>query len=556
MLREQNVTMLRGLLNHELPLEVRKALPASIKVLQDDIVKVASTLRTTLAIQSIALIEELACVLKDDLGTTADLFFNGMLRMAGFTKRIVAQASQTAAAALIRCLSYRHCFLSGLQQSITEKNTQTRIAACQHLVVLLKAHGSDTHRFTAHHGVCEAVATVLQKGLSDQNKDARQFSREAYWIYHDLWPNESGPLLERLDAAIKRQVLADAPSESAAKQLEPQVKPVAAIPARKPGGPSKALLAAKRAASQRLQAQAEAEARAAQMQDPEPPTEREEEEELLQEESAPKHARGMSESPEPELSEPKEVQSKGLAAPSHEKEEIASPKPEANGAALASAIPPGHSRRDRDAFLNRADRLEGGAGKEADMASEAELEPVSSWVQPIESRSCDLRFFRRLAKWASQTGSTSRRHPLEQDPAQAPRLVQALQDFILQKQEVSWTWIVQQGRSLTHLLSSPLTKLWQLWWCFTGSPSNTLNLCKSRARMKTCLIYCSTLSFLEIAPCKMLARRLPSRGHPTSNLRWEFGHCRRGVLSAFRSIKSGARSHKRSSLFFSLMRFY
>ncbi|KDN53299.1 hypothetical protein K437DRAFT_271807 [Tilletiaria anomala UBC 951] len=416
--REHSIIQFRGLLNHELPEDARKLLPSCIKTHQDGIIKTSLSLRTTLSIHSIALVEELACSLRDDLGPCGDAFFTSMLKMAGFTKRIVAQASQTAVTALIKCTSFRHAYLPHLQQGMQEKNAQIRIAVWQHVVTLLKSHRNDRQRFSGNKSVCEFLHVTIQKALQDQNKDVRANAREAYWLFQSLWPTDAAALLEKVDASVKRQVLADAPSEASAKQVEPHMTS-APVPARRPGGPSKALLAAKRAASQKLQE----ERLAAETSAPPVPEPRADEAEAIAAAAAlpgrpaqqtSKAAVGPSiehalPEPHPILLPPDAGQSRNIPKTSNGSLRTA------QGANGDAELP----RRDRNVFLKRADRLE--AGKDD---TEMPLEDVEIWLGPFQTAGqADLRFFRRLARWCSHRAANGSPHPLSIDPSKAAELI-------------------------------------------------------------------------------------------------------------------------------------
>jgi CLIP-associating protein 1/2 len=242
---------------------------------------------------SLALIGELAQQLGDELPeSVADLFLTSLLKMAGFTKKLVATASQQAVACLLRSLAYRHKFLDLLWAHLQEKTVATRIWMCTHLCTLIETHGAQRrHALEAHNGL-DILDRALKRALPDQNKDVRAKARDAFFHFQRVWPGEAERLLETLDASTKKQVAAalaeaggpaTAPSStvgSPAAAGTPGVPAkarsasIAAVPpARRPGGPSSAILAAKRAASERLArerreaeeaAQAEAEAQAQQ----------------------------------------------------------------------------------------------------------------------------------------------------------------------------------------------------------------------------------------------------------------------------------------------------
>lgn len=223
--------------------------------------------------------------------------------MAGFTKRIVATAAQQSASAILSSVMFRHKFFDLLWQGMNEKTVASRQTMCEHLSTILDVHGNHRRHALEAHGGVEMLDKMLKKSLADQNKDVRAKAREAYFKVADIWPPLGTKVLDSLDAATRKQVMAAAaaaaaapgPASSSVASAEPspvKVRTTAAearVTAPRKSGASQAILEAKKAASMQLakerREREEAEAEEARRQEEEAVAEAEAEEARRQEEA-------------------------------------------------------------------------------------------------------------------------------------------------------------------------------------------------------------------------------------------------------------------------------
>lgn len=224
--------------------------------------------------QSLALIEELLFSLNEELGQNgvAENFLLALLRISGGTKKMTANAAQTAISALLQCVPFRPVFFHTLQYAVTDKNVQVRIALVGHIRSLLytyrpnskalaatAADGAGRTRFLARSNL-EAVAAALGQELVDSNKDVRAGARKAFWLLNALpaGRSEADALLNRLDAKTKGVLMNDTSAREEAEDDTNAGKRAASVTSggsavrRAPGGASLALLRAKRAAHARM----------------------------------------------------------------------------------------------------------------------------------------------------------------------------------------------------------------------------------------------------------------------------------------------------------------
>ncbi|KAJ9474923.1 Protein STU1 [Pseudozyma hubeiensis] len=249
--REQSMIKFRGLVVSGAHRQFGEAFfVAQLKSVQEGILKCVASLRTTLSMHATHLIQELAIELGDDLAPCVEAFLMHLTGMAGFTKKLIANATQEAASAIMVNVSFRPLYLQLVWQGVQDKNVATRTAAAEHLATVLTHHAAHRKHAVESHGGLDLLDKCMRKGVGDSNPAARTKSRQAFWIFYQYWPDQANVILNSLDASTKKQVAAMAPPDVETEAIV-EVKPKAAAgPVRaRPGGASMALLQAKKAAA-------------------------------------------------------------------------------------------------------------------------------------------------------------------------------------------------------------------------------------------------------------------------------------------------------------------
>ncbi|UZJ56655.1 hypothetical protein CBS101457_005975 [Exobasidium rhododendri] len=252
--REQSIVKMRGMLKTGVHESFREGFFAAIKQIHEGILKATASLRTTLSMHGLQLITELAQNMREDLDGLAETFVTSLVKMAGFTKKIVANASQKAVQSILRYVSYRHKLLELIWQTLHDKTVATRGFMCGHLITILETHGKLHKHAIEGHGGLEIIEKFCKKALPDQNPDVREKARTALYKIETIWPAVGVSIVDSLDAAIRKQVESNRGKTPATSALPstPQAK-FAPARARTPAtGPSHAILAAKRAAAAKL----------------------------------------------------------------------------------------------------------------------------------------------------------------------------------------------------------------------------------------------------------------------------------------------------------------
>lgn len=231
--RERAIVALRGVLRDGVPAEYEGNFLAHIRTFQDAILKALATLRTTLSMHTIYLIRQLALAYAHELDHTLDAFFTALIRMAGFTKKMVATASQVAVSTILATVPLRSVHWSQIQLGMGDKSAATRVHMVKHLNVVLQMHAHRRGAIEAHGGL-DALTHCLARALGDQNVEVRTTARDTFLLFHSRYPAQATSVLNALPPAARKQTAAmiDKPSE----------------PKKARTGASSTVLAAKRAA--------------------------------------------------------------------------------------------------------------------------------------------------------------------------------------------------------------------------------------------------------------------------------------------------------------------
>jgi CLIP-associating protein 1/2 len=166
------------------------------------------------------------------LGTALDPFVDtilaSLLRMGGFTKKIVAQISQATADIVITNTSPQPrtiipLFWTGLQ----DKTPQGRSSAIDHVKVYLDFHGSRAKTAVETVGLMDTLEKCIKKALTDANAGVRQNARATFWSFEALWKERGRIILEAQDGTNRKQLEKACPNHQDLPEVlpaTPQVK--------------------------------------------------------------------------------------------------------------------------------------------------------------------------------------------------------------------------------------------------------------------------------------------------------------------------------------------
>jgi CLIP-associating protein 1/2 len=143
-----------------------------------------------------------------------DSLFSQLIRMAGFTKKIVAQNTQASVAAIIAHTSCQPKLLGHLVSAAQDKTVATRQYAIAHVSEFIRAHGDRSKAvIESYHGL-DQLDKLIRKGLSDANPGVKAKSREAYWLFQSIWPVQAQQISVALDPTALKQLEKAKPANS------------------------------------------------------------------------------------------------------------------------------------------------------------------------------------------------------------------------------------------------------------------------------------------------------------------------------------------------------
>lgn len=202
--------------------------------------------------------------------------------MAGYTKKMVAEASQRSVTAIIRSTSAPpKVFVPFLVAGLGDKIVQARQHFAAHLQTYLDQHAQrhkDAITHSAHDGFAQLQA-AMRKVIMDSNPAVRENARLAYWAFAAEWPSEAEQLMLQLDEPAQKQLRKAKESVTAsANSSRPTASTSKAPVPRKPSSSiAEAIKKAKMEARQRQQEQEQEQARAAELLADEPVTPKDDE---------------------------------------------------------------------------------------------------------------------------------------------------------------------------------------------------------------------------------------------------------------------------------------
>ena len=160
------------------------------------------------------------------LGTSLDPYaetiLSNLLRMAGFTKKIVAQTSQATVTIVISNTSPQPrtvipLFWTGLQ----DKTAQGRSSVIEHVKAYLDFHGSRAKPAIEAPGLFDTLENCIKKALTDANAGVRQNARAAFWSFEGLWKERGRMILEAQDGTSRKQLEKACPNQQDLPEVQP-----------------------------------------------------------------------------------------------------------------------------------------------------------------------------------------------------------------------------------------------------------------------------------------------------------------------------------------------
>ena len=164
----------------------------------------------------------MAEALQHGMDPFVDRVLTPLLKMSGFTKKIVAQQSQASVTTVIINTSAQpRVVLPLIWSYVQEKNVQSRSYMVEHIATYLKAHGVKSKHSIESSGGADIIAKSLQKALADQSPGVRTQARTCFWTFEPIWPAIALPIAEQLDMIARKQLDKANPNPGACTPITP-----------------------------------------------------------------------------------------------------------------------------------------------------------------------------------------------------------------------------------------------------------------------------------------------------------------------------------------------
>lgn len=200
--RDKAVLKLRRILKGNAPSEYHHAFMAGIKSVIEGILKVANTLRTTMATNGCQLVQELTKTLGPAMDPHVEILLQSFIKMSAATKHIQSENGRVTASEIFQNCTYHNQMMRHIWLAEQDKNAQVRICASGWLTIILKRQASYRNSFESSGGL-DLAEKCIKKGLDDSNPKVKEGTRATYWMFAKTWPGKAEKIMGALDPKAK-----------------------------------------------------------------------------------------------------------------------------------------------------------------------------------------------------------------------------------------------------------------------------------------------------------------------------------------------------------------
>lgn len=154
-----------------------------------------------------SLYSELVIALETAFDPVCEYVLNNLLKMAGYTKKIVAQQSQGTITTILKHTSPQPRTIPNLLwNTLQDKTAQTRAYASAHIKTYIEVHASKARHAIETSGGLDTLVNSLKKALGDPNPGVRENARQAYWLLNAVWKGKGAAIMAGLDSTARKQL--------------------------------------------------------------------------------------------------------------------------------------------------------------------------------------------------------------------------------------------------------------------------------------------------------------------------------------------------------------
>ena len=175
-----------------------------------------ASLRTTVSTNTCALYTELVLALGGAFDHFVEPTLAELLKMAAYTKKIVASQTQaTAKDVIVNTSPQPRIVIPLLWRGVQDKNLQARQYTIVHVKTYLEVHGARAKLAIEATGGQDLIDKSIRKALGDHIAGVREGARLAFWAYNAIWREKAELIYGTLDATARKQLDKAAPEEVA-----------------------------------------------------------------------------------------------------------------------------------------------------------------------------------------------------------------------------------------------------------------------------------------------------------------------------------------------------
>ena len=228
--RDKAVLKLRRILKGNAPSEYHQAFMAGIKSVIEGILKVANTLRTTMATNGCQLVQELTKTLGPAMDPHVEILLQSFIKMSAATKHIQSENGRVTASEIFQNCTYHNQMMRHIWLAEQDKNAQVRICASGWLTLILKRQANYKSSFESSGGL-DLAEKCIKKGLDDSNPKVKEGTRATYWMFAKTWPAKADKIMGALDPKAKAALEKDANNPHAVLHQSVSAAPASLRPA-------------------------------------------------------------------------------------------------------------------------------------------------------------------------------------------------------------------------------------------------------------------------------------------------------------------------------------
>ena len=182
--RKVAIANLRAMLNDSGPRRFPAEFKAGINDVMHGILKAASSLRTSLAMDGLELLQELSKKLDHDTDHFLNQTTPSLMKICSGSKALTSKAAQSTLNQIFMHQAFTSRLTTIITDVSTDKNPKLRVCALSLVQSVIKSQQKST---LERHNAVDTLEKTITSGLTDGHNDVRVRAREVYWTFQPKW---------------------------------------------------------------------------------------------------------------------------------------------------------------------------------------------------------------------------------------------------------------------------------------------------------------------------------------------------------------------------------